>query len=265
MKLSHQNALITGASSGIGKQFAYALAERGSNLILVARRTDHLIRIKEELLVKYPKLKIIYISADLSKPTSAKYIVDLLEQQKIPISILINNAGIGYHGMFADEPTENALALLQINCATVTELASYYLPAMLKKNEGLLINVASTAAFQPIATMAVYGATKAYVLSFTEALWAENKQSGVRIFALCPGATQTEFYDRTGQSFLTKHRQSAAEVVDAALKTIHTTKSFVVSGKINKILSKGYRFLPRRLMVRASKYAVRSKPLHKPH
>jgi short-subunit dehydrogenase len=263
MRILHKNALITGASSGIGEQFAYALADQGANLVLVARRTERLIKIQEKILAKHPKLKITYLSIDLSKSGSVQHITDQLNQQKIPISILINNAGIGYHGAFANEPAQNALDLLTINCVALTELSSYYLPIMLKQNEGLLINVASTAAFQPIATMAVYGATKAYVLSFSEALWAENQHSNVRIFALCPGATQTEFYDRTGQAFLTKHRQSAESVVAIALNAVHTTKPFVVSGRMNKILSKGYRFVPRSILVKASQYIVKSEPMQR--
>ena len=141
---------------------------------------------------------------------------------------------------------------------TLVELTGLFLPAMTKAGRGLVINVASTAAFQPTPGMAVYGATKAFVLSFTEALWQETKSTGVRVFALCPGATETEFFARTGEEFLTSGRQTSQQVVDTAMATIDKSTPTVVSGLKNSVLASAYRYTPRKLMLTVSERIMKA-------
>ena len=134
------------------------------------------------------------------------------------IDVLVNNAGVGFHRPFADEPAEEVAAEIHLNCGALVDLTARFLPGMRKARRGVVINLASTSAFQPVPTMAVYAATKAFVLSFTEALWWESRGSGVRVIALCPGATQTEFFDRSSAAFMTRGRQSAAQASKSAMK-----------------------------------------------
>ncbi len=206
MKLENQTALITGSSGGIGEDFAVAFAKRGVNLVLVARREDKLAQLRTRLLELRPGLTVDIVAADLSVPGSAAGLADTIATLGRRIDILVNNAGVGLHGDFAKQDVEVNSAQIQLNCVTLVELTGLFLPAMTAARTGLVINVASTAAFQPVPGMAVYGATKAFVLSFTEALWQETKSSGVRVFALCPGATETEFFARTGEEFMTSGR-----------------------------------------------------------
>ena len=141
---------------------------------------------------------------------------------------------------------------------TLTELTGIYLPSMSKARHGVVLNVASTASFQPTPGMAVYGATKAYVLSFTEALWKETKGSGIRVLALCPGATDTEFFARTGEEFLTSGRQTSKQVVDVAMAALDKSTPTVVSGLANTLLATGYRFTPRRVMLEVSQRLLKA-------
>ena len=249
MDLANDTALITGSSGGIGEEFAVRLAKRKVNLVLVARRKEKLAQLRSRLLELSPGLTIDIVAADLSVPGSATELAATVEKLGRRIDILVNNAGVGLHGDFATQDVDNNSAQIQLNCTTLVELTGLFLPPMAQARHGLLINVASTAAFQPIPGMAVYGATKAFVLSFTEALWQETKSSGVRVLTLCPGATETEFFARTGEEFLTSGRQTSQEVVDTALAAIEGSTPTVVSGLRNKIMATSYRFTPRRVML----------------
>jgi uncharacterized protein len=256
MDLSDNTALITGASGGIGEAFAVRLAANRIDLVLVARGTDKLEHLRSTLLKVHPGLRIDIITADLSVPGSAAELAGQVSNNGRRIDILINNAGVGGHGLFADqEPRRNA-AQIQLNCGSLVELTAQFLPPMVHARHGVVINVASTAAFQPIPTMAVYAATKAFVLSFTEALWQETRGSGVRVLALCPGPTETDFFARTGEQFMTRGRQTPQQVVDTALSVIDKTAPTVVSGWKNKILAPRYRFLPRRVMPKMAQQVV---------
>jgi short-subunit dehydrogenase len=145
-----------------------------------------------------------------------------------------------------------------LNCGTLVDLTARFLPSMVQRRHGVLLNVASTASFQPTPGMAVYGATKAFVLSYSEALWQESKGTGVRVLALCPGATDTEFFARTGEEFLTDGRQTSKEVVDTALAALDGSSPTVVSGLRNKLLASGYRATPRKVMLAVSERLLRS-------
>ena len=258
MELKDDTALITGSSGGIGEEFAVQFARRQVNLVLVARRADKLAELKDRLLALSPGIEVDVISADLSVPGSAAELAAKVDALGRRIDILVNNAGVGLHGDFVDQEVAANSAQVQLNCATLIELTAMFLPAMTRAGHGLVLNVASTAAFQPTPGMAVYGATKAFVLSFTEALWQETKATGVRVLALCPGATETEFFSRTGEEFLTSGRQTSQQVVDTAMKAIDKSTPTIVSGWRNVVLASGYRVTPRRVMLQVSQRLLKS-------
>ena len=258
MKLENQTALITGSSGGIGEDFAVEFAKRKANLVLVARREDKLAQLRTRLLELSPGLTIDVIAADLSVPGSAAELAATINGMGRRIDVLINNAGVGLHGDFVKLDVAANAAQIQLNCVTLVELTGLFMPAMTAAGSGLVINVASTAAFQPTPGMAVYGATKAFVLSFTEALWQETKSTGVRVFALCPGATETEFFARTGEEFLTSGRQTSQQVVATAMAAIDKSTPTVISGLKNALLASGYRFAPRRTMLQVSQAMMKA-------
>jgi len=288
MDLKNDTALITGSSGGIGEEFAVQLARRGVNLVLVARRADKLSALRDRLLETHPGLQVDVVAADLAVPGSAAELASKVADLGRRVDVLVNNAGVGLHGDFVGQDVATNAAQVQLNCVTLTELTGIYLPAMTKARHGVVLNVASTASFQPTpgmavygATkayvlsftealwketkgfqptpgMAVYGATKAYVLSFTEALWKETKGSGVRVLALCPGATDTEFFARTGEEFLTSGRQTSKQVVDVAMAALDKSTPTVVSGLANTLLATGYRFTPRRVMLEVSQRLLKA-------
>jgi uncharacterized protein len=258
MKLAGDTALITGSSGGIGEEFAVALAQQGVNLVLVARREDKLTELRERLLARHPGLTVDVIAADLSQPGSGKVLADDIAARGRRIDVLINNAGVGAHGTFADTDPDETAAQIQLNVGTLVDLTARLLPAMVTARHGLVINVASTAAFQPTPSMAVYGATKAFVLSFTEALWYETRKTGVRVFALCPGATETEFFERTGEQFMTRGRQTPQQVVQTALGALDKSSPTVVSGLVNTLLANGYRVAPRSVLAGVSDWMLKA-------
>ncbi|MBU3750794.1 MAG: SDR family oxidoreductase, partial [Mycobacterium sp.] len=187
-------ALVTGASSGIGEQFALQLGRRGHNVVLTARSEGKMEDLARRLQAEHPDIDVTVIGADLAEPGSGAALTAELAARGIEVDVLINNAGFGSHNPLAEEDPENLAREIQLNCSSLVDLTARLLPAMLERDRGGVLNVASTAAYQPLATMAVYGATKAFVLSFTEALWAETRTTGVRVMALCPGATETGFF-----------------------------------------------------------------------
>lgn len=258
MEFGNSTALITGASGGIGEEFAVQLAARGANLILVARRADRLEALRESFTARHPGIVVDIVTADLARPGSGAELAARVDGLDRRVDILINNAGIGLHGAFHTQDPEANAGAVQLNCGTLVDLTARYLPSMIERRHGVVINVASTAAFQPTPGMAVYGATKGFVLSFSEALWQENRKTGVRILALCPGATETEFFDRTGETFMTDGRQSATEVVDTALAALDKSTPTVVSGLKNAILASGYRVAPRKLLLAVSEHMLKA-------
>ncbi|ADT99502.1 SDR family NAD(P)-dependent oxidoreductase [Mycolicibacterium gilvum] len=258
MKFSNVTALVTGASGGIGEEFAVQLARRGANLILVARRAERLETLRRTLVARHPGIVVDILTADLSGAGSGAEVADGVRELGRSVDVLINNAGIGLHGKFVDQEPEPNAAQIQLNCGTLVDLTARFLPAMVERRHGVVLNVASTAAFQPTPGMAVYGATKAFVLSYTEALWQECRGTGVRILALCPGATETEFFDRTGEKFLTDGRQTAGQVVDTAFAALDKSDPTVVSGLRNVLLASGYRIAPRKLLLAVSERMLKS-------
>jgi uncharacterized protein len=247
-------ALITGASSGIGETFARELAASNTDLVLVARSQAKLEELTTELRGKY-QIKTTVISQDLTHPAAGQVVFETVQAQGLSIDTLINNAGFGDYGAFSDRPLSKLLAMVQLNISAVVELTGLFLPPMQERKQGAIINVSSIAGFQPLPYMSVYAATKAFVLNFSEALWAENKDLGVKILAVCPGPTESEFYDRadfpdsaTGLNGMTM--ASSEKVVRESLKALNKAQSTVVTGGFsNQLIVNLPRFMPRDLLV----------------
>ncbi len=251
-----ETALITGASSGIGETFARELASQKKNLVLVARSKDKLEQLATKLEQK-EGIKTTVIPQDLTLPGAGQSLFDQIKAQGLTIDLLINNAGFGDYGNFSDRPLDKQITMIQLNITVLTELTGLFLPEMKQRANGGIINVSSIAGFQPLPYMSVYAATKAFVLNFTEALWAENKDCGVNILALCPGPTESEFFKRAEfpDSFAGGDKNSlvsSEEVVTEALKALNKNQSTVVTGGIgNQLLVNVPRFVPRDFLVSA--------------
>ena len=255
----NQTALITGASMGIGESFARALAGRGANLILVARSKDKLDKLAAELTNAH-KIRAEVIAEDLTQPKAAERIYQEAQRRGLTADLLINNAGFATYGRLEELPRERQREEITLNCASLVEMTHAFLPAMLSRGRGGVINVASTAAFQPVPYMAVYGATKAFVLSFSEALWAENRHRGVKILALCPGATETPFFEVVAapEASLGKREQPEV-VVTRALKALEAGRSHLISGVSNYLISQLSRVLPRATTAKTTARLMRPK------
>lgn len=248
VKYENKTALITGASSGIGEVFAYELAKKRCNLVLVARSKDKLDRLSSKLESDY-RIKVISLPMDLTNRHAPKLIWDALKERGIRIDILVNNAGAGTLERFHQINEERINNEIQLNITSLTELTRRFLEPMIKRNNGIIINVASMTAFQPAPYMAVYGATKSYVLSFTQALWAENRENGIKILALCPGETRSSFHTSSGSDHLKGNRMEPIEVVKTAFKGIEKGNSYQIAGRTNYIFSLFSRLLPRKTVL----------------
>jgi short-subunit dehydrogenase len=245
--------LITGASSGLGVEFARRFAARGSHLVLVARRADRLESLAAELRAS-AHIDVEVVPADLGVPGAAAALREELDRRGIRLTSLVNNAGFGSHVAFDQADPARTSSEIQLNVVTLVELTRAFLPQLLQ-GRGALVTVASTAAYQPTPGMAVYGATKAFVLSFTEALWAEARGAGLRVLAVSPGSTKTEFFDVVGTEAASVGRQqTAAQVIDTAFRELDRAhgKPSVVSGTRNHLLALGTRLLSRRALTRTS-------------
>jgi short-subunit dehydrogenase len=244
--------LITGASSGLGAEFAAQLAARGANLILVARRADRLETLKSDLKNRHG-VTVTAIPADLTSAGAASTLAAKITKLGLPVHSLINNAGLGSHNLFEDEDAARVHEEVALNVAAVVDLTKVFYDELLRHGTGVLVNVASTAGFQPIPRMAVYGASKAFVLSFTEALWFEARQHGLRVIALCPGATETEFFDVAGPKARAGRVQSASTVVRTALRALdrRNPPPSVVTGFTNVAATIAERLMPRRALIGA--------------
>ncbi|MFZ1132898.1 MAG: SDR family oxidoreductase [Terriglobales bacterium] len=250
MNTPRKTALITGASFGIGMEFARIFAREGYNLVLVARSADRLRQLAAEL-EKAHGARSLILAADLSDPGAPAYVLDQTTRADIPIDMLVNNAGFGQYGYFAENDLEECLRQIQLNVTALTHLTRLYLPAMIERSSGRILNVASTAAFQPGPLMAVYFATKAYVLHFSEALANELHGTGVTVTCLCPGATATEFHKRanaTSMKLLKFGSMDAAVVAEDGYRALMAGKPVVISGVKNWLLAQSVRFSPRRLV-----------------
>ncbi len=246
-----KTALITGASSGIGAAFATRLAAAGTHLILVARSEEKLRALASQL-ASLHAIRAEVIVADLSRVGAAHTVFEETQQRGLTVDILINNAGFGTYGQFETLDAEREQQEILLNVATLVDLTHHFLPVMVARHQGAIINVASRAAFQPCPYMAVYGASKAFVLSFSEALWGEYRTKGVRILAVCPGETATEFFHVVGNGYDTPlgNVETPEKVVRVALRALGQGRPSVISGRQNALTANVSRFVPRGLVVR---------------
>ena len=230
-----ETVLITGASSGIGYEFSKLFAEKGYSLVITARREKKLTELKE----MYPENKIEVISCDLGSETGAEYLYNEVKKRGIKVDILINNAGFGLFGEFYETDIEKEKKMIDLNIKALVELSKYFLQEMLEKNSGKILNVASIAAFQPGPYMSVYYASKSFVLSFTEALRNEVRNTGVGVSALCPGPVETEFEkssELTKSKLFTKLKPVTAEkVAYAGYKGLMKNRAVIIPGFFNKV------------------------------
>jgi short-subunit dehydrogenase len=247
-----KTALITGASSGIGLEFARVFAREKNNLVLVARSKDKLTQLADELKKQYA-VDVEVIVADLSKMDQVQMIYDVCKAGNIEIEYLVNNAGFGDFGFFAENDWTKAEQMIDVNIKALTKLCRLYLPDMIARKSGKILNVASTAAFQPGPTMAVYYASKSYVLFLSEALYNELKGTGVNVTCLCPGPTESGFTQAASMEesnlFKNKKVPSSADVAEFGYKAMMKNKMTVVHGFVNNILVNASRFTPRKMVL----------------
>lgn len=252
-----KTALITGASMGIGAVFAQELARRGMNLILVARSTDKMQQIADELKAKY-SIRAEVAAIDLSQENATEKVRAKVAELGMRVDLLINNAGFGTHGRFEEQNAQRQHDETMLNVVALQDLTAAFLPAMISRRDGGVINVASTAAFQPLPFMAVYGATKAFVLSFSEALWAEARDHNVRILALCPGATETPFFSTVGTEDAAVGKKDTPEnVVLQGLRAFENGKSYVIPRTTDWLSAQIARFAPRSIVALIAKHIMR--------
>ena len=247
-------ALVTGASSGLGRGLAARLAERGMSLVLTGRNDVRLNETADQIRRSAPGVRIETIAADLSTPPGVSRLLDRVGDR--PIEVLVNNAGFGSYGPFADADPAREAEEVAVDVSAVVTLARAFLPGMLARRSGGILNVASTIAFQPGPYQAVYGASKAFVLSFSEALWAETRAAGVAVTALCPGPTRTGFVEAlgadVGHTVIYRRLADPGPVIDAGLRALETGRAVVIPGARNKIIAVSGRFMPREWLTRVS-------------
>ncbi len=256
---TYSTVLVTGASGGIGEAFARELAARGKDLILVARSEEKLRALARELTAAHA-VRADVIVADLARPGSAAALHAGIERLGLEVDLLINNAGYARAGAFDELTLDEQADMVRLNVNTLVELSRLYLPAMRQRRRGGIINVASNAAFQPVPYMAVYGATKAFVLSFSEALAEEVAADGVRVMALCPGATATGFQERAGawegeQSSMA----SPDRVVAEGLRAFERGRRTFTQGWVNRLTAVVARLGPRRLILRLTARVINAR------
>ncbi len=245
-------ALVTGASAGIGTALAEELAGGGTNLVLTARRRERLEELAQKLAAAH-KIQTKVFVADLTQEDAPEKIFQFTKEQGIEIELLINNAGFGAYGEFHTIETRRLTDMVQVNCGAVVHLTRLYLPEMAARRHGYVLILASTASFQSVPYISTYAATKAFDLLFAEGLAEEMKPYGVRVCALCPGSTESEFSEIAGQAHLAAtmvNRESAAKVARTGLRALAAGKSYVISGLGNYLGVLGQRLVSRRMVAR---------------
>jgi short-subunit dehydrogenase len=243
---------VTGASSGIGESFARALRARGERLVLVARRADRLARLAAEL---GGEEAVLPVTLDLARPDAVSSLQRTLEARAIGVSLLVNNAGVGYSGRVHEQEPERLRAMIDLNVRAVVELTRAFVPAMIERGGGAVLNVVSMSAFQPVPFLAVYAASKAFVLSFAESMATELEGTGVTVQALCPGNIPTEFQQVAGTAGVKFSRTPATtprEVVQASLAALDRHQLVVIPGLRDRMTLGAQRFVPRSWVRRAA-------------
>jgi short-subunit dehydrogenase len=250
-----KTALVTGASYGIGRELARLCARDGCDLVLVARSKDRLAELEEELCAQH-SISVTSIPMDLTEPDASQKLFEETTRAGIEVDILINNAGYGFAGPFVEGETKMQVDMVQLNVTALTHLTRLFLPSMLSRSRGRILNLASTASFQPGPFMAVYYATKAFVLSLSEALAEELRGSGVTVTVLCPGPTATEFQARADmEDSRLRHLglMDAATVAEQGYRGMMAGKVIVVNGLLNRLLVQSVRFSPRFVVRRVTR------------
>lgn len=243
-----KNALITGASQGIGKAFAQELATRKTNLVLVARSEDKLQELATNL-QKQEQIKVAVIPLDLTAPQASQNLYQRVSEMGIEVDLLINNAGFGDYGAFSTRKLTKQSEMIQLNITALVELTYLFLGEMQQRQQGAILNISSIAGFQPLPYLSTYAATKAFVLSFSEALWAENRSTGVKIMAVCPGPTESNFSEVAEFPYSKNSKiksASAKQVVQETLEALEQDQPTVVTGGLaNQVIANLSRFFPR--------------------
>lgn len=250
MNLENKYVLITGASSGIGYVFAQKFAQRGAHLVITARRRDRLDALRTEIINDYPSSNVHCVVEDLTADGAVDRLKSTVDALGIEIDILINNAGFGFKGLFLDAHRDTCIDMMKLNMSILTDLTYTFLPAMVHRQFGGVLNVASMAGLRSIPYFAVYAATKAYVINFTEALWQEYKGSGVHISALCPGPVETEFFEVSGYNPSgadARSIQTPEAVVDAAIKGLIKNKPIIPTSGLLRVLTVIQVLIPRKI------------------
>src|SRR5215475_332483 len=253
-------AVVTGASSGFGRGFAARLADRGMSVVLTGRNQAGLDEVAHQIRRAAPQVKVETFAADLSTRSGVSALLDHVGDR--PIEVLVNNAGFGSYGLFAEADPDRETDEVAVDISAVISLARAFLPGMLARRSGGILNVASTIAFQPAPYQAVYGASKAFVLSFSQALWAEARAAGVAVTALCPGPTRTGFVDvlgaDAGQTAIYRRLADPEPVIKAGLRALDKGQAVVIPGMRNKVIAAGGRFMPHEWLTRVSARLLRS-------
>ena len=264
MQIENCHALITGASSGIGREFAKQLATHASLLVLVARREERLEELRDELKAAHPRLRVEVRPTDLAEAAQIASLLDWIAAERFPLDLLVNNAGLGDLGAFANAEMEKLNRVMLVNIVALTRLTRSLLPAMIARKRGAILNVSSSASFLPMANFAVYAATKAYVTSFSEALRSELRGTGVSVTALCPGPVQTEFTEVAHREARDDSDLAPAivyvrveEVVRAALRGLERDRAIVIPGWAMKTGMALVRLTPMPLLRFASRFSAK--------
>jgi uncharacterized protein len=255
-------ALVTGASAGIGVAIASQLASGGSHLVLTARRKDRLEALSRKLRDAHNIQAEIFV-ADLTQPDAPERLYEFTKAKGIVVDLLVNNAGFGQYGELSQVETQRLLDMVQVNCTAVVHLTRLFLPDMITRRRGDILIVASTAAFQAVPYISTYAATKVFDLFFAEGLAEEMKPHGIRVCALCPGSTESEFHSIAGQErFTSKHPETAEKVARAGLEALAAGKSYVISGLGNYLGAHMQRIVPRRAVARIAANMFRPDKKH---
>lgn len=248
--MSNSWAVVTGGSSGLGVAFAERVASKGTNVLLAARSVDRLDEVAADLRRRF-RVETETVAADLGDATQRGRLIEAIDGRDV--GYLVNNAGFGTIGEFADAEPRRIANELNLNVLALTELSRAVAPGMIRRRRGAIINVASTAAFQPIPTMAVYAASKAYVLRFSIALWEELRHTGVRAMAICPGPTDTAFFANAGNDTVMSKRRTPDQVVDTTFQALKRHRPYAVDGANNAAMAFATRLAPARLQAKLAK------------
>lgn len=251
-------ALITGTSAGIGVALAEELAAGGTNLVLTARRKDRLEALAQRLACSH-KIETQVVPADLTDPAAPEKIFSFTRDKEIEIDLLINNAGFGKYGEFHSVAKERLVEMVQVNCSAVVHLTHLFVQGMVARRRGDILILASTASFQAVPYISTYAAAKAFDLLFAEGLAEELKPYGIRVCALCPGSTESEFHVVAGQDKFIHRAETAQKVARTGLRALAAGKSYVISGLGNYFGAHGERLVPRRFVTRTAARMFRPK------